>query len=134
MHPINDHPWVKKMQALEEKRTAGSLTDAQYERQQRALWMELQQTAQKERAKTLAWALDTGKVQSEAQYKTLCAHYHDEYGDSFHHFLTSIQMGAAFVTLNDKILDDAPFLQAKYGGKILTPEQAATLAEQEKTE
>ena len=71
---------------------------------------------------------------TEAEYKRLCAHYHDEYGDSFHHFLTSIYAGATFVTLNDKLLDDARLLELRFGGKIFTPQQAMEESEREAAE
>lgn len=132
--PINDNPWIKKMQALAERRESGQINDAQFEKESRALFMHLQAAAQKERARILAWALANKKVRDEAEYKRLCAHYHDEYGDSFHNFLTSIYAGANFLTLNEKMLDDARLLELRFGGRILNPEQAVALQEQEDAE
>lgn len=133
-YPLNDNPWIKKMQALAERRESGALTDAQFEKEARALYMHLQAAAQKERAKILGWALRDKKVRDEAEYKRLCAHYHDEYGDSFHNYLTSIYAGANFLTLNEKMLDDARLLELRFGGRILNPEQAVALQEQEDAE
>lgn len=130
-HPLNDNPWFKKMKALGENLEAGHITQAEYERKHRRLMVELQSAAQKEREKIKTWAITSKKVRNEAEYKRLCAHYHDEYGDSFHHFLTSIYSGASFVTLNDKVLDDARLLELRFGGKILSPQQAVDLSEKE---
>ena len=134
IHPLNDNPWIKKMQALAERRENGAISDAQFEKESRALFMHLQAAAQKERAKILAWALENKKVRDEAEYKRLCGHYHDEYGDSFHNYLTSIYAGANFLTLNEKMLDDARLLELRFGGRILNPEQALALQEQEDAE
>ena len=131
-HPINDNPWFKKMTALNESREAGRITQAEYERKHRGLMVELQSAASKEREKIKLWAISSRKVRDEAEYKRLCAHYHDAYGDSFHHFLTSIHAGASFLTLNEKMLDDARLLELRFGGKIMSPEQV--LAETEKEE
>ena len=89
----------------------GSITQAEYERKHRGLMVELQSAAKKEREKIKSWAITDKKVRDEAEYKRLCAHYHDAYGDSFHHFLTSIYAGASFLTLNEKMLDDARLLE-----------------------
>lgn len=133
-HPLYDNPWFKKMKTLNESLEAGKITQAEYERKHRGLMVELQSAANKEREKIKSWAISTHKVRDEAEYKRLCAHYHDEYGDSFHHFLTSIRVGANFLTMNPKMLDDARLLELKYGGKILSPEQAVALSEKEKAE
>ena len=133
-HPINDNPWVKKMKTLSENLEAGRITQAEYERKHRGLMVELQSAAQKEREKIKTWAITSKKVRDEAEYKRLCAHYHDAYGDSFHHFLTSIYAGASFVTLNDKVLDDARLLELKFGGQILSPQQAMDASEKEQRE
>ena len=131
-HPLHDNPWFKKMKALNENREAGKITQAEFERKHRGLMVELQSAASKEREKIKSWAITSKKVRDEAEYKRLCAHYHDAYGDSFHHFLTSIHAGASFLTLNEKILDDARLLELRFGGKILSPEQAVAEAEREK--
>ena len=131
-HPLHDNPWFKKMTALNESREAGKITQAEYERKHRGLMVELQSAAIKEREKIKSWAISSKKVRDEAEYKRLCAHYHDAYGDSFHHFLTSIHAGASFLTLNEKMLDDARLLELRFGGKIMSPEQV--LAETEKEE
>jgi len=134
-HPLNDNPWLKKIQALVEGMEAGRITQAEFERKHRALMIELQHQASKDRERVKKWAIqDTKKLRDEAEYKRLCAHYHDEYGDSFHHFLTSIYAGASFVTLNDKVLDDARLLELRFGGKILTPQQAMEESEREEAE
>ena len=133
-HPLNDNPWFKKMQALGENLEAGRITQAEFERKHRGLMVELQSAATKEREKIKTWAITNKKVRDESEYKRLCAHYHDEYGDSFHHFLTSIYSGASFVTLNDKVLDDARLLELRFGGQILSPEQALALSEKEQRE
>lgn len=133
-HPLNDNPWFKKMKALGESLEAGRITQAEFERKHRGLMVELQSAAQKEREKIKTWAITSKKVRDEAEYKRLCAHYHDEYGDSFHHFLTSIYSGASFVTLNDKVLDDARLLELRFGGKILSPQQAVEMSEKEQRE
>ena len=133
-HPINDNPWFKKMKALSDSREAGKITQAEFERKHRGLMVELQSLAQKEREKIKTWAVQSGKVRDEAEYKRLCAHYHDAYGDSFHHFLTSIHAGASFLTMNEKMLDDARLLELRFGGKILSPEQAVAEQEREKAE
>ena len=134
-HPLNDNPWLKKIQALVENMEAGRITQAEFERKHRALMIELQHQASKDRERVKKWAIqDTKKLRDEAEYKRLCAHYHDEYGDSFHHFLTSIYAGASFVTLNDKVLDDARLLELRFGGKILTPQQAMEESEREEAE
>ena len=41
-HPLNDNPWLKKMQALGESLEAGRITQAEFERKHRALMIELQ--------------------------------------------------------------------------------------------
>ncbi len=133
-HPLNDNPWFKKMKALGESLEAGRITQAEFERKHRGLMVELQSAANKEREKIKTWAITSKKVRDEAEYKRLCAHYHDEYGDSFHHFLTSIYSGASFVTLNDKVLDDARLLELRFGGKILSPQQAVEVSEKEQRE
>ena len=133
-HPLNDNPWFKKMKALGESLEAGRLTQAEFERKHRGLMVELQSAAHKEREKIKMWAITSKKVRDEAEYKRLCAHYHDEYGDSFHHFLTSIYAGASFVTLNDKVLDDARLLELRFGGQILSPQQALEQSEEEQRE
>jgi len=133
-HPLNDNPWFKKMKALGENLEAGRITQAEFERKHRGLMVELQSAANKEREKIKTWAVTSKKVRDEAEYKRLCAHYRDEYGDSFHHFLTSIYSGASFLTLNDKILDDARLLELRFGGKILSPQQALDLSEKEQRE
>ena len=133
-HPLNDNPWFKKMKVLGENLEAGRITQAEFERKHRGLMVELQSAANKEREKIKTWAVTSKKVCDEAEYKRLCAHYHDEYGDSFHHFLTSIYSGASFLTLNDKILDDARLLELRFGGKILSPQQALDLSEKEQRE
>ena len=131
-HPLNDNPWLKKFQALGEGLESGRITQAEFERRHRALMIELQHQADKDRKKIKNWAINvTKKLRDEAEYKRLCAHYHDEYGDSFHHFLTSIYAGATFVTMNDKLLDDARLLELRFGGKIMTPQQAAEASEKE---
>lgn len=131
LQPLHDNPWMKKMQALQEKRENDEITDAEFERRSRHLFIELQARANQERAHILAWALETKKVRDEAEYKRLCKHYHDEYGDSFHHFLTSIYHGANFLTMNAKVLDDARLLELRFGGKIVSPEQVLVEAEAE---
>lgn len=131
-HPLYDNPWFKKMKTLNESLEAGSITQTEYERKHRGLMVELQSAANKEREKIKSWAISSKKVRDEAEYKRLCAHYHDGYGDSFHHFLTSIHAGASFLTLNEKMLDDARLLELRFGGKIMSPEQV--LAETEKEE
>ncbi len=133
-HPINDNPWFKKMKALNESLEAGKITQTEYERKHRGLMVELQSAANKEREKIKSWAISTHKVRDEAEYKRLCAHYHDAYGDSFHHFLTSIHAGASFLTLNEKMLDDARLLELRFGGKIMSPEQVLAESEREKAE
>lgn len=132
MHPLNDNPWMKKMQALHHKLDSGAITQAEYERKSRALHVELQSMARKELEKIKAWAIESRKVRDAAEYDRLCAHYHDEYGNSFHHFLHSIYIGANFLTLNEKMLDDARLLELRFGGKIVSPEQALELSEQER--
>lgn len=92
------------MQALAERRESGAITDAQCEKESRALFMHLQAAAQTEWAKILAWALENKKVRDAAEYKRLCAHYHDEYGDSFHNYLTSYLRGRE---LSDPQREDA---------------------------
>jgi hypothetical protein len=131
-HPLYDNPWFKKMKALNDSMEAGKITQAEYERKHRGLMVELQSAASKEREKIKSWAISSKKVRDEAEYKRLCAHYHDAYGDSFHHFLTSIHAGASFLTMNDKMLDDARLLELRFGGKILSPEQAVAESEREK--
>ena len=111
-HPLYDNPWFKKMKTLNENLEAGKITQAEYERKHRGLMVELQSAASKEREKIKSWAISSKKVRDEAEYKRLCAHYHDAYGDSFHHFLTSIHAGASFLTLNEKMLDGRPALGA----------------------
>jgi hypothetical protein len=133
-HPINDNPWFKKMKALGDSLEAGKITQTEYERKHRGLMVELQDAANKEREKIKTWAISSKKVRDEAEYKRLCAHYHDAYGDSFHHFLTSIHAGASFLTLNEKMLDDARLLELRFGGKIMSPEQVMTEAEKEECE
>ena len=133
-HPINDNPWFKKMKALNDSMEAGRITQAEYERKHRGLMVELQDAANKEREKIKSWAISSGKVRDEAEYKRLCAHYHDAYGDSFHHFLTSIHAGASFLTLNEKMLDDVRLLELRFGGKIMSPEQVMAEAEKEERE
>lgn len=133
-HPLNDNPWFKKMKALSENLEARRITQAEFERKHRGLMVELQSAANKEREKIKTWAIASKKVRDEAEYKRLCAHYHDEYGDSFHHFLTSIYSGASFLTLNDKVLDDARLLELRFGGKILSPQQALEESEKEQRE
>ena len=133
-HPLNDNPWFKKMKALGESLEAGRITQAEFERKHRGLMVELQSAAGKEREKIKTWAIKNNKVRDEAEYKRLCAHYHDAYGDSFHHFLTSIYAGASFVTLNEKVLDDARLLELRFGGQILTPQQAVEASEKEERE
>ena len=133
-HPINDNPWFKKMKALSDSMEAGTITQAEYERKHRGLMVELQSAANKEREKIKSWAISSKKVRDEAEYTRLCAHYHDAYGDSFHHFLTSIHAGASFLTLNEKMLDDARLLELRFGGKIMSPEQVMAESEQEERE
>ena len=133
-HPLYDNPWFKKMKTLNESLEAGKITQAEYERKHRGLMVELQSAASKEREKIKSWAILTKKVRDEAEYKRLCAHYHDAYGDSFHHFLTSIHAGASFLTLNKKMLDDARLLELRFGGKIMSPEQVLAESEKEKAE
>ena len=134
-HPLNDNPWLKKLKALGESLESGRITQAEFERKHRGLMVELQHQADKDRQKIKNWAInDTKKLRDEAEYKRLCAHYHDEYGDSFHHFLTSIYAGATFVTLNEKLLDDARLLELRFGGKIYTPQQAMEESEREAAE
>ena len=133
-HPLYDNPWFKKMKTLNESLEAGKITQAEYERKHRGLMVELQSAARKEREKIKSWAISTKKVRDEAEYKRLCAHYHDAYGDSFHHFLTSIHAGASFLTLNEKMLDDARLLELRFGGKIMSPEQVLAEADKEKAE
>ncbi len=133
-HPLNDNPWFKKMKALGENLEEGRITQAEFERKHRGLMVELQSAASKEREKIKTWAITSKKVRDEAEYKRLCAHYHDEYGDSFHHFLTSIYSKASFVTLNPKVLDDARLLELRFGGQILSPEQALEMSEKEQRE
>ena len=132
LESFNDNPTVKKMQALLEQREQGTITETEYERRSRQLMIGLQQRADKEREKVKAWAIEKKKVRDAAEYKRLCAHYHDEYGDSFHNYLTSIFAGASFLTLNEKMLDDARLLEIRFGGHIVSPEQAAYEAEAEK--
>ena len=134
MHTLDDNPWARKFKALLDGRESGKYTQAEFERKHRGLMVELQAQASKEREKVKKWAIESKKVRDEADYKRLCAYYHDEYGDSFHHFLTSIRVGANFLTMNPKMLDDARLLELKYGGKILSPEQAVALSEKEKAE
>lgn len=133
-HPLFDNPWFKKMKTLNESLESGSITQMEYERKHRGMMVELQSAANKEREKIKSWALSTHKVRDEAEYKRLCAYYHDAYGDSFHHFLTSIHAGASFLTLNEKMLDDARLLELKFGGKIMSPEQVMAEAEREEAE
>lgn len=133
-NPLQDNPWFKKMKALGENLEAGRITQAEYERKHRGLMVELQSAAAKEREKIKRWAVESKKVRDEAEYKRLCAHYHDEYGDSFHHFLTSIYAGASFLTMNAKMLDDARLLELRFGGQILSPEQAVAQSEREARE
>ena len=133
-NPLHDNPWFKKMKALGENLEAGRITQAEYERKHRGLMVELQSAAAKEREKIKRWVIESKKVRDEAEYKRLCAHYHDEYGDSFHHFLTSIYAGASFMTLNAKMLDDARLLELRFGGQILSPEQALAQSEREARE
>ena len=133
-HPLYDNPWFKKMKTLNESLEAGSITQTEYERKHRGLMVELQSAANKEREKIKSWAISTKKVRDEAEYKRLCTHYHDAYGDSFHHFLTSIHAGASFLTLNEKMLDDARLLELRFGGKIMSPEQVLAESEKEKAE
>lgn len=133
-HPLHDNPWFKKMTALNESREAGKITQAEYERKHRGLMVELQSAASKEREKIKSWAISSKKVRDEAEYKRLCAYYHDAYGDSFHHFLTSIHAGASFLTLNEKMLDDARLLELRFGGRIMSPEQVLPDSEKEKAE
>ncbi len=133
-HPLNDNPWFKKMKALNERLEAGKITQTEYERKHRGLMVELQSAANKEREKIKSWAISSKKVRDEAEYKRLCAHYHDAYGDSFHHFLTSIHAGASFLTLNEKMLDDARLLELRFGGKIMSPEQVMVESEKEERE
>ena len=132
MEPLKDNPTLKKIMALQNGLANGTLTQAEYERKTRILHVELQAAADKERQTIKTWAIQSGKVRDEAEYKRLCAHYHDAYGDSFHHFLTSIYADAGFVTLNEKMLDDARLLELRFGGKIVSPEQALELSEQER--
>lgn len=132
LEPLQNNPTLMKLQALVKQREEGKITEAEYERRSRQFWIELQHRADKEREKIKAWAIENKKVRDEAEYKRLCAHYHDEYGDSFHHFLTSIYAGASFLTLNQKILDDARLLEIRFGGHIVDPEQAAREAEAER--
>ena len=131
LEPLNNSPTLKKMQDLLEKRGSGQITEAEFQKQSRFLMIELQHKAQQEREKIKTWAIESKKVRDEAEYKRLCAHYHDEYGDSFHHFLTSIYAGANFLTLNQKMLDDARLLELRFGGRILSPEQAMALKDEE---
>ncbi len=133
-HPLHDNPWFKKMKALNDKMDAGEITQAEFERKHRGLMVELQSAANKEREKIKSWAISSKKVRDEAEYARLCAHYHDAYGDSFHHFLTSIHAGASFLTLNEKMLDDARLLELRFGGKIMSPEQVMAEAEREERE
>jgi len=133
-HPLNDNPWFKKMKALNDSLEAGKITQTEYERKHRGLMVELQSAANKEREKIKSWAISSKKVRDEAEYKRLCAHYHDAYGDSFHHFLTSIHAGASFLTLNEKMLDDARLLELRFGGKIMSPEQVMVESEKEERE
>ena len=134
-HPLNDNPWFNKMRELGEGLESGRFTQAEFERKHRMLMIELQHQADKDRKKIKNWAINvTKKLRDEGEYKRLCAHYHDAYGDSFHHFLTSIYAGATFVTLNDKMLDDARLLELRFGGKILTPQQAVEASEKEERE
>ena len=133
-HPLHDNPWFKKMAALNESREVGKITQLEYERRHRGLMVELQSAANKEREKIKSWAISCKKVRDEAEYKRLCAHYHDAYGDSFHHFLTSIHAGASFLTLNEKMLDDARLLELRFGGRIFSPEQAVAQSEREQQE
>ena len=133
-HPLFDNPWFKKMKTLNESLESGQISQTEYERKHRGMMVELQSAANKEREKIKSWALSTHKVRDEAEYKRLCAYYHDAYGDSFHHFLTSIHAGASFLTLNEKMLDDARLLELKFGGKIMSPEQVMAEAEREEAE
>ena len=133
-HPLNDNPWFKKMKALNDKMEGKEITQAEFERKHRGLMVELQSAASKEREKIKSWAIASKKVRDEAEYTRLCAHYHDAYGDSFHHFLTSIHAGASFLTLNEKMLDDARLLELRFGGKIMSPEQVMAEAEREERE
>lgn len=133
-HPLHDNPWFKKMRTLGDNLSSGRITQTEYERKHRGLMVELQSAASKEREKIKGWAIETKKVRDEAEYKRLCAHYHDEYGDSFHHFLTSIKVGASFLTMNPKVLDDARLLELRFGGQILSPEQALAQSEKEARE
>ena len=133
-NPLQDNPWFKKMKGLGENLAAGRITQTEYERKHRGLMVELQSAATKEREKIKRWAIESKKVRDEVEYKRLCAHYHDEYGDSFHHFLTSIHVGASFLTMNPKILDDARLLELRFGGQILSPEQAVAQSEREAQE
>ena len=133
-HPLYDNPWFKKMKTLNESLEAGKITQTEYERKHRGLMVELQSAANKEREKIKSWAISSKKVRDEAEYKRLCAHYHDAYGDSFHHFLTSIHAGASFLTLNEKMLDDARLLELRFGGKIMSPKQVLAESEKEKAE
>ena len=133
-HPLHDNPWSKKIKTLNESLESGRITQAEYERKHRGLMVELQSAASKEREKIKSWAISSKKVRDEAEYKRLCAHYHDAYGDSFHHFLTSIHAGSSFLTLNEKMLDDAHLLELRFGGRIMSPEQVLTDSEKEKAE
>ncbi len=42
--------------------------------------------------------------------------------------------GASFVTLNEKVLDDARLLELRFGGQILSPQQAVEESEREAAE
>jgi hypothetical protein len=132
LEPLQNNPTLMKLQTLVKQREEGKITEAEYERRSRQFWIELQHRADKEREKIKAWAIENKKVRDEAEYKRLCAHYHDEYGDSFHHFLTSIYAGTSFLTLNQKMLDDARLLEIRFGGHIVDPDQAAREAEAER--
>ena len=106
------------MRELGEGLESGRFTQAEFERKHRMLMIELQHQADKGRKKIKNWAITVTKtLRDEDEYKRLCAHYHDEYGDSFHHLLTSLYAGATFVTLNDKMLDDARLAETALRGQ-----------------
>ena len=124
MEPLHNNPTLLKMKALNDDLQCGKLTQAQYDKEWRKMMVALQSRADREREVVKRWAIDTGKLRDEAEYVRLCRHYHDGIGDSFHHFLSAIHAGADFLTLNDKVLDDARLLELRFGGKILSPQEA----------
>ena len=71
VHPLNDNPWLKKIKALADGLDSGRITQAEFERKNRALMIELQHQATKDREKIKKWAIhetkklrDRGRIQA----------------------------------------------------------------------